>query len=915
MLINVDVAAGEFVAAPGFYTAPRRLEFKRGDSGIIEVLFFRGDVAELLPVDTEIILEVKETGKYDADPLIQVSSFVRPATVADPYEGSPAYDTAAIDAAFFVDGDPENDVATLSIMVEVSWRVPGGGWLSTNTSAGILHNDVIREGGSVIDEIEQTVPAVAATWEITLDGVNNLVAQDGRIQIGSWVLNFWSEDQGPSGDPAQRLEWDAPTNWIGVILSVVEVINTGAATIPGFTVANPAGAHPDVTASYETGEGFLITLTLTAKVPGLDGNGIVVIFSDDSFAPDVPENMTGGALTRNLALEDVFNSVQKPFSMGQIQGFNPGLLEVMAYDPPAARLAIGASADAALAFAVSPLDYGAFGDGASHPASSVYGTLLEAQAVYPKCLTLTEELDGLAIQKAMDTGRQVIIRNGYYKITGRIDQITRGQTIIGESATGAVLEWTTNSDGFVIQPHSNANPPVNGPGSITDQNTMVTFENLWLIGFNGAGSIGIRWAPRPKPPELNDWNGERITLRNINAVSWDIGYQVKYASKVEFSNTMAKSCLTYGYEFSDATNNCPRGERISAETCPIGMFINGVRGGYFHLADFSNCDTGIYMTAGNATFIGGELESFDDQFFRFDGAIATILSPRFLAGPGVPILLENRSAVFLAGHTWTMVLPAVATEIARTEDAASTITGPQLNSFRYGALDDDISGQDKVKYYVSAGVYETRALSPIPWINANVTTPLSQMEGMTWFSKAQAANRRAGSHLVTVLKNGEGEYYKSRVNGGNLVTRVITTSGQFIGGWEDMIKFTGATGNRFFNLRATTSADIRVEANNGHRTVLYNMLASGIITISAGTSGLLAWSNAGTYAIGDAVASGGLRYVATTAHTSTGGVFADDSANWSQENETINLVDASITLNPGESIELMVTGDGDWLAK
>ena len=212
MLINVDVAAGEFVAAPGFYTAPRRLEFKQGDSGIIEVLFFRGDVAELLPVDTEIILEVKEAGKYDADPLIQVSSFVRPATVADPYEGSPAYDTAAIDAAFFVDGDPENDVATLSIMVEVSWRVPGGGWLSTNTSAGILHNDVIREGGSVIDEIEQTVPAVAATWEITLDGVNNLVAQDGRIQIGSWVLNFWSEDQGPSGDPAQRLEWDTPMN-------------------------------------------------------------------------------------------------------------------------------------------------------------------------------------------------------------------------------------------------------------------------------------------------------------------------------------------------------------------------------------------------------------------------------------------------------------------------------------------------------------------------------------------------------------------------------------------------------------------------------------------------------------------------------------------------------------------------------
>lgn len=51
---------------------------------------------------------------------------------------------------------------------------------------------------------------------------------------------------------------------------------------------------------------------------------------------------------------------------------------------------------------VNVKDFGAVFDGASHPLSAYYSTLAAAQAVYPKATALTNEIDGIAIQAALD---------------------------------------------------------------------------------------------------------------------------------------------------------------------------------------------------------------------------------------------------------------------------------------------------------------------------------------------------------------------------------------------------------------------------------------------------------------------------------------------------------------------------------
>lgn len=51
-------------------------------------------------------------------------------------------------------------------------------------------------------------------------------------------------------------------------------------------------------------------------------------------------------------------------------------------------------------------DYGAFGDGTSHPLSSVYASLEEAQAVYPEAVDLTDEIDWCAITRCVSLTQQ-----------------------------------------------------------------------------------------------------------------------------------------------------------------------------------------------------------------------------------------------------------------------------------------------------------------------------------------------------------------------------------------------------------------------------------------------------------------------------------------------------------------------------
>lgn len=91
---------------------------------------------------------------------------------------------------------------------------------------------------------------------------------------------------------------------------------------------------------------------------------------------------------------------------------------------------------------VNPKQFGAIGDGASHPLSQRYGTLAQAQAVYPFATTLDQEIDGCAIQAALKAGTKVQLPAGRFRISETLS--VRSNTEVAGAGNGTLLIWGTD---------------------------------------------------------------------------------------------------------------------------------------------------------------------------------------------------------------------------------------------------------------------------------------------------------------------------------------------------------------------------------------------------------------------------------------------------------------------------------------
>jgi hypothetical protein len=105
-------------------------------------------------------------------------------------------------------------------------------------------------------------------------------------------------------------------------------------------------------------------------------------------------------------------------------------------------------------------DFGAVGDGGSRPLSTRYATLADAQRVYPSARSLSDELDGAAIQNATDSGRAGVFYPAGTYLHSRPIVVRDHQRHLGAGAAGstptAVLRNTRGrtTDYDFVQAHS-----------------------------------------------------------------------------------------------------------------------------------------------------------------------------------------------------------------------------------------------------------------------------------------------------------------------------------------------------------------------------------------------------------------------------------------------------------------------------
>ncbi len=169
MRLYFDVGFGHFVKAPGYKVALRNLVFKRGDSTEIRLGFYEG--SHQISVGSTALLQfaLKESGKYDSDPVVFSDnwSFVDQSTPE--YFCNPSFNTTQLnDLLNHADGNFDNDVGSVDLMFEITWSLDGGvTWTSTDTLSARVYNDVIKGTEGVPGSANPPYPLSSQVFNLT----------------------------------------------------------------------------------------------------------------------------------------------------------------------------------------------------------------------------------------------------------------------------------------------------------------------------------------------------------------------------------------------------------------------------------------------------------------------------------------------------------------------------------------------------------------------------------------------------------------------------------------------------------------------------------------------------------------------------------------------------------------------------
>ena len=195
---------------------------------------------------------------------------------------------------------------------------------------------------------------------------------------------------------------------------------------PTYTDASGSSTNPNPIVLDASGRASIWLGLLPYKFVLQDSVGNLLWTVDDILAPDA-------ALQTNLALADGLNG-------SNLVGF------LQAGQSAQPRTVQGKTRDR-----ISVKDYGAIGDGVSHPMSSRFATLAAAQAVWPVVTSLTDEIDWAAFQSAINanSGAIVEVPAGTYIINRAISITTSFTTLEGSNQYAPTIITTNLIDDIV----------------------------------------------------------------------------------------------------------------------------------------------------------------------------------------------------------------------------------------------------------------------------------------------------------------------------------------------------------------------------------------------------------------------------------------------------------------------------------
>lgn len=178
---------------------------------------------------------------------------------------------------------------------------------------------------------------------------------------------------------------------------------------------------------------------------------------------------------------------------------------------------------------INPKDYGAIGNGGSHPLSSVYSTLAAAQVDYPFALALTDELDWCGLQKAINLARyewqsnwklglRLNIPPGRYRINRTLQVNNIRSMQIGGYDGLPEIRWFGDPESPMFRI------------TLSDH---TQFENLWLMhGMSTTNSVLSAFdMERGLAGPNGAWTPTAVTFTEVRVGGFNLG-TFKYGARI-----------------------------------------------------------------------------------------------------------------------------------------------------------------------------------------------------------------------------------------------------------------------------------------------------------------------------------------------------------------------------------------------
>ena len=169
MRLYFDLNLGRLLPKPGYNSRVSGVDFKRGDAAQIRLGFYRGVDQVLLDGSPQLSFALKESGRYDSDPLVGSSTWTMGSEADKDYVCRPDFNTVELNSLLNSgDADEDNDLESAQLMMEVTWSEDGGAsWSSTETIRATIYNDVIKGNEGVPTEGVPTYPTAGSLYNLT----------------------------------------------------------------------------------------------------------------------------------------------------------------------------------------------------------------------------------------------------------------------------------------------------------------------------------------------------------------------------------------------------------------------------------------------------------------------------------------------------------------------------------------------------------------------------------------------------------------------------------------------------------------------------------------------------------------------------------------------------------------------------